>query len=132
MTTYTQIEDALRAKLQLIPNIYSGTFGNNKFKPTVGTPWFRATNLIAEPQSSSIGTEGQDELIGIYNITLFYPIGAIDYTLVEAVLTAFNRGTFIPAGTGSVHILRSWREVTREEPTWTQVPIYARWNCYNR
>lgn len=132
MTTYTQIETALNNKLLAVPNMYSGTFGNNKFKPTVGTPWFRATNLIAEPQASSIGVIGQDELIGIYNINLFYQIGGIDDAMIEAVLAAFNRGTFITAGTGSVHILRSWKEVIREEPTWTQVPIYARWNCYNR
>lgn len=69
------IRRALEKTLAALTPALSTAFENTKFTPVVGTPYQRANLLRASPADLERGRK-LTELSGIFQVTLFYPIGA--------------------------------------------------------
>lgn len=68
------IRRALEKTLAALTPELSTAFENTKFTPVVGTPYQRANLLRASPADLEM-SRTLTELSGIFQVTLFYPIG---------------------------------------------------------
>lgn len=100
------------------------------FTPTPKTPWAR---LAFMPQPSRpFAIKGTDQLIGLFQVSLFYPpnLGtATVEAMADAVVAAFPTETPLLFGTARVQILSSGRGPGLPEADWYQVPVTVRWQC---
>lgn len=109
-------------------------YENMEYEPRVGTDWKRVTFMPAEPTQATLGTAGQNRLVGIYQVSVFAEVGKGPKAAEDAaklVIAAFKRGTSLTAVSGVItRIERAWRGVAVQEKDWYHVPVSIRWFAY--
>lgn len=128
----TAIRAALETKLNTITPAVSTAWENIAFTPVTGTAYQACYTLRAEPNNSTAG-DGYYQERGIFQVNLFYPVGAGPATAeARAILirTAFKRGTVLTSGTTKVNII-STPEIGagRVEGDRWMVPVRVRWTA---
>lgn len=130
-TIYTAIHAGLDAQLATTPNLPAFNNENSAiYRPTIGTPYCRATLLPAQPLVGELGVGGRTEFQGLYQVDLFYPINAgttLAEAMVDAVLSVFPRGTVIMQAGINIQVKLAYRLVARSEPPWFIVPVSVSW-----
>ena len=97
-----------------------------------GKPFTRTTLLPARPNQISAGVTGRDELIGLFQVDLYYPIGsgALEAaSIADAVIAAFPRGWNTPAGGLTLRVTQSWREAGRVIDQLYTISVMLAWSC---
>lgn len=129
---YTTIQTTLDAVVAAISGIPAITTENNLTKVVAGKPFSRTTLIPARPNVLTVGTSGRDELIGIFQIDLFYPIASgssAASAMADAVVAAFPRTYDVAAGSSRLRVTQSWREVGRVIEQMYVIPVTLAWSC---
>ena len=80
----------------------NGAFGletadeNVKFEPTSGQPWAGLFYLPAQPVATTQGTQGLDQVDGVYQIDLNYPLDEGEADILakaDEIISHFKAGT---------------------------------------
>jgi len=99
VTIYTDIRAALAARLNALTGKPAVAWENVQYTPVLGTPYLAPFLMMGEPSVATIGTDGTNQEVGIYQITLAnYPTnagtGAI-LAMAGSIKYWFKRGTIL-------------------------------------
>lgn len=124
------IRIALESKLNGITPAISTAWENVAFTPVAGTAYQACFTLRAEPDNATMG-DGYYRERGIFQINLFYPVGAGPATAearAELIRAAFKRGTTLTSGSVKVIVERT-PEVGhgRADGDRWMIPVKVRW-----
>lgn len=130
MSFYT-IHDALDKRLKLVPNLPTLQEENTQINLGSGTKsWSRSTFIPNPTMRTSLGLNGLDELNGIYQIDLFYPINsgyAIVEQMSEQVQTYFQVGDIINGiRVINCYPVNSYQIITN----YYSIPIIVEWSYF--
>lgn len=128
---HTLLEDAV-SEVEGLPLLQRE---NTKVARLAGKPWSRFTLLPAPARQFSLGVDGYDEIRGIAQVGLFYPINsgvAVVNEMADTVIAAFPRGTRLTDGTTTVAIYIAYRGPALPLEQYLQVPISIEFICHSR
>jgi hypothetical protein len=107
-------ETGMQSALQTILESFSPNWSTKKlgfaFTPGANAPWQRGTLILGEPMPVAFGQGVYSRLQCIYQIDLFYPVGATALLFARQKLVrdyfwpANQRGKEIVTGTGTINI----------------------------
>ncbi len=126
------VRAALETKLNAMTPSISTAWENLPFTPVAGTAYQAAYLLPATPDNSTLG-DGFYRAIGIFQISLFYPLQAgagVAAARAELIRAAFKRGTTMTSGSVKVIVDRT-PEIGQgrvDGDRW-HVPIKIRWSA---
>jgi len=133
--SYELIQSVLESELKAfadgesIPVAWDGEPMRDDEVPLYLVPAF----LPSEPEMATIGTNGEDKLQGLFQISVRTPrdgtMGPVR-RLVDDLVRVFGRGTYISAGSTTVTCERAWPAPRVLTETWISVPISVRWYSY--
>jgi len=135
--SFNNVQAALNTKLVTLG--YAVAWENKPFNPETDvaedTPFVKVDFMPAETQIIELGINGKNSLRGIYQVSIWAPIGLKegDYqsrTYAEAILAAFKRGDELEYGTTLVRIIKSWKSPALETQSYYTVPVSIRWKAY--
>ena len=108
---------------------------NTKYNPVVGTAYFRVWMLPAETDVITIGQTPWQARTGIFQVSLFYPVGigfGVPKGKVAEVVAAFKANTSFTYNTLRVIIDKTWPSSAMEEDSgWYHIPVNIRYACYS-
>jgi hypothetical protein len=133
MGAFTDIQAALEVKLALLNPALPTAYENVPYTPTPGTAWCRVNLLPAPTEPASIGTNGYTRHEGIFQVSLYYPVGygpGPALAKADAVASLFARGTELSAGTTSLKVVTSSRGPALQDADWFHVPITIQWQAF--
>lgn len=117
------------ADSESIPVAWDGEPMRDDVAPVYFTPAF----LPAEPEMASVGSNGEDKLQGLFQISVRTPrdgtMGPVR-RLVDELVRTFGRGKYLKAGSVSVTCERAWPAPSVLAETWVSVPVTVRWYSY--
>jgi hypothetical protein len=128
----TPIRAALVTYLQTLASLPPVAWENVPYTPTIGTMFIRPVLLPAETFQAEIGTLGQNEHTGIYQISIFSPIGIgtlTAYTLRDALINHFKRGTTLVYSGVTTKILKCYCNSDIQETDWLHIPVNIRYSA---
>ncbi len=125
--SHSQIKETLRVKLAALPACPVIAWEGVSFTSPVSGPFLKVDYLPVGVRQATAGTNGLNELTGIFQVTVCVPDGAGDgglYRLVDAVLNHFPRGTVLTASGGStVTVSRSVPSPMLDMGGYLSVPV---------
>ena len=131
--TIPLIRRALEKRLALLTPVVATAYENVAFTPAVGVPYQAVTLMPATPDNSIMGST-QYLAIGLFQISLFYPVGTgpgAAQDRAELLKTHFKRGsTFVESG---VSVLVTYTPAIASAMTdgdRFHVPITVRWQAF--
>lgn len=95
-----KVVQALEQRLAAFTPAIAVVHENENYTPETDTPYMKANTLPADPDNSEMGSKNYFER-GIFQVTLFYPIGAgagDARATAVALREHFKRGTTMTAG----------------------------------
>jgi hypothetical protein len=101
----TSVRAALEVKLAAMTPALATAYENAPYTPVAGTP-YQAVYLLPIVENPTMG-DGYYRHSGIFQISLFYPIGAGTKTITDRaalIQTAFKRGTAMTSGAVTVRV----------------------------
>lgn len=126
------IRATLESALDGMTPALATSWQNVPFIPVTGTPYQRATLLLAEPDNREFGASFQEQ--GFLQVDLCYP-QSVGSNAVEAraelLRTTFKRGTSFNAGSGIISITNT----AEIKPAYNDgdryvIPVRIRFNTY--
>ena len=102
------VRAALESALNGMSPALSTAWENVKFTPVNGTPYQRATIMLADPGNQEYGAGYQE--LGIFQIDLYYPVAtgpAASIARAELIRSTFPRGAAFTSGGESTTIQRT-------------------------
>lgn len=104
---------------------------NDAYTPVVGTAYLRVWNLPAETDVMTLGPEPWQEHKGIFQVSVFYPIGVGDMVPLAkaaAVVAVFRATTTYTYNTLRVICEKAWLSSARvEDNLWYHIPVNIRY-----
>lgn len=121
-TTFTDISAALDKHLNDMVGKPPVAWPNYPYEPVNGTLYARPTNLSGSFAQVTLGSTGQDQADGIYQIDIFAPSGEGKYessVMADLIADRFKRGAY-PAYNGLTLRIKSatLREGINENNGW--------------
>ena len=92
-TVFNDIQAALDTRLNSISGGYDIAWPNIPYEPASGTSYLRPTYLPAETLQSSLGDDGKDFTVGIYQVDVFTTAGSGRTAITDTIADHFKRGT---------------------------------------
>lgn len=129
---FTAIQAILDTQLKTVVGLPTLQLENTQNVGITGKAFSRATLLPARSYQMNVGPGGTMQLLGLYQIDLFYPINTGVSTInamVDAVIAAFPKGFLTDADGVVVQIDVSWRETGRRVEQFYSVPVAVSWTC---
>lgn len=134
MSIYVETEKVLKA---VVDSVMVSVDNNQFYKPVIGTDWIRVTLMPGKSNTISLGLNGYSEHQGVYRIDLFVDKGA-DITkanqIVDKLIETFKANPVLSpqdinkySEDFKLFVGEVWRETTRYETVWTNIPIYVAW-----
>jgi len=106
-------------------------YPNIPYEPSAGTVFVRPSFLPAETSQASLGTNGKDETVGIYQIEVVVPRGSGRPQSVDAIADAFKRGTVLTYNDVNVRIRSVSIGVALVTDTaWYSVPVSVNFQTF--
>lgn len=90
-TFFTDIQGALRARLNTLTDIPPVAWENIDYKPDSTTLFLRATSLPGDTLQECLGEDGLDSHVGIFQVDVFIPDGKGRSTWPDAIADHFHR-----------------------------------------
>jgi hypothetical protein len=126
----SDIRAAFTTKLLTLPSLPSVAWENTPFTPVIGTPYLRPFLLPGEPVQAELGVSGQNRHVGIYQVSIYAPVGGgvgVINDLVDALCDHFKRGTVLTYSPITLTVEKSFSGPTIQETDWQHVPISIRY-----
>ncbi len=126
----------VRALLDQALGVFEPTnvaFPNAEYAPTGGTLYLRPTFLPAMTEQAELGDEGENKLLGLYQIDVYGSTGVgVGETeiVAEGLLTAFKRGKTFASSVVTARIEKAWRGPAAQEADRYRVPVFIEWFAY--
>ena len=131
--TIPLIRAALEKRLALLMPSMATAYENVAFIPAVGVPYQAATLMPATPDNSIMGST-QYLAIGLFQISLFYPVGTgagATQERAELLKMHFKRGsTFIELGVSVLVTHTPAIATAMTDGDRFHVPITVRWQAF--
>jgi hypothetical protein len=124
--TNQEIHQALDTAVAAITGLPPTTTENVTGKPVANAPFTRTTMIPARPNRLTVGVTGKDELIGLFQVDLYYPVGSgvtASLTAAESVVTAFPRTWQTTVSGDVLRVTSSWIEGGRTINSWYAVAV---------
>lgn len=121
------IRAAFETRLNGMLPALATAFENVPYTPVTGTPYQQVFLLAAEPENPSVGA-ALERAIGIFQVTLFYPINAGPspaWARGQAIKERFPRGLSMTSGAVTVHVT-STPSVARGESSADRYSVIVR------
>lgn len=122
----------------LVDGYVNGAFGlptgypNKNFSPKQGEPWAKVHFIPNQPSVGSLGTYGDDETDGIFQIDINYPLdqGNGDTNAkADQIRAHFKAGTSFSHNGQSVRVKSCGAGRGRSDGGWWRVPITVMWTA---
>jgi len=129
--TYKNIQAALDGRVSSGTGLPALQLENTKNIAQSGVPFMRATFLPARSSQLTVGVDGKDLRLGLYQVDVFVPLNqgtSLANEYADVVMSLFPRGVITQSGT-DVHISSVWREAGRRVESFYQVPVMVRWSA---
>jgi hypothetical protein len=127
MSIFADIDTALDTQLGALLPLPAIAWENKTYTPALGTLYLRPTSLPGEVVQASLGDNGQDQNVGVYQVDVFAkPNTGKKAAIVQADLVAdhFKRGTLLTHNSRSVRIRSVRRKVgTNNSDGWFMITI---------
>lgn len=124
---HAALDGAITALAGSLPPIVQ----ENKAISVTGTSEFVRTTLIpARPNQLTIGASGVDELIGLYQIDLYYPTASghvVPSQKADLIVQAFPRNTTFNTASGLLRVKQCWVDGARSLDKWYVVSVTVSW-----
>lgn len=127
------IRAALTDRLQQLPGLPEVAWENVSYKPTIGTPYLRPWLLPAEPHSAGLGDAAQNVERGVYQISLFYPVGKGTkdiYAMATDLRSHFKRGIKLNYNGQLLTITKSYPSPMQQDSDWLHLPMNIAFYAY--
>lgn len=133
-----EVAAALRARLTaaapgaaLVSSLVA--WENQKFTPSPGTRYYRATFLPGIPRAAAIGEAAANRHVGLFQVDIFDPIGKGDgATALEAerIAACYKRGTVLVYSGVSVIIEKAYVvRPSQDDPAWYRQIVRVEWRA---
>jgi hypothetical protein len=122
-TFFADIQGALRAQLNTLPNKPPIAWENVDYNPNSGTLFLRATGLPGETVQLCLGDNGLDDHIGIFQVDVFIPDGKGRSTWPDQIADHFKRGTILTLNEVDVRITSVSIEAADKDENFFIVPV---------
>lgn len=129
--TYQAIQTTLDDAVAAIENLPTFNRENTITKPVAGTPFVRSTFLPARPNQLTVGAFGRDQLIGLHQVDIYYPIGSgatAAKSKADLVVAAFPRTWMTEVEGNQLRVTQSWVEAGREVNNWYVCSAVLSWS----
>ncbi len=106
---------------------------NSTYKRTTGFPYIKASFLPGEPSQATLGPDGSNRHVGIFQATLFWQEGkgmSAPGEMADEIVDHFARGTVLTQGDEVISITRAYAGPAMIEPGWLYIPITVQYYCY--
>ena len=127
MTIFRDIDAALDGRLGSMAGLPPVAWENKSYTPAMGTLYLRPTSLPGTNTQSSLGTNGQDNAIGIYQVDVMAKPGTgkkASTMMADNIADHFKRGTKLTYNGCSVRIKGASRKAGRKTGDgWYMVPV---------
>lgn len=127
MSIFLDISAALDSHLNDMVGKPPIAWENLAYEPAIGTLYARPTLLPADVIQSTLGTNGTDSNIGIYQIDIFAEAGQGKneaVVMADTIADHFKRGTDLTYNGRTVRIRSVSRQTAiNNEDGWYQIPI---------
>ncbi len=135
MSVFLDISAALDGQLNTMPSLPPVAWENKTYEPILGTLYLRATNIQGDTTQGSLGTNGEDLTIGVYQVDVFAPAGeGKNEALVMAdnIANHFKRGTDLTYNSRVVTVTSAQRGPTNQADGWFQIPVEIIYRAYTQ
>lgn len=125
------IQRALDDHLKDFPALPDVAWEGTVYRPHPGRPYFATKTLARAQRMLGVGRESGIEHSGIYQISIFYPVGEGMENVAaaaDAVADFFKPGTSIPVSAGGflrVQVPRIPPAI--DMPDWVMIPVQVNW-----
>lgn len=124
--SFLNISAAMDGLLNSLNDLPPVAWENLGYKPEKGTLYLRPTLITGDTVQSSLGTNGQDRHIGVYQVDVFSDAGkgkneAI--VMADNIADLFKRGTTATYDGQNVVIIQPSRGVSATTDGWYQIPV---------
>lgn len=131
-TIFTDIVEALYAGAKVATAAIDQSWENMSYEPTEGVPYARMTlpvNLV----DPGMGVDGLNMHRGIFEISLFYPLGAGILPMrrqADVVAGIMGRGSEFSYGSAAVRVESITPGAIIYDKAWAQLPLNIKWRCH--
>ena len=106
---------------------------NFVYDPTKGTAFLKSHLLPSQPVQATMGTTGQNIVIGIYWVNLFFPVDAghsLSSVEADLVIALLKRGTNLTVSGVTVTIVSAGKQKSVEDADWYMTPVQINWRSF--
>ena len=126
MTIFRDISAALDKHLNEMDGLPDVAWENANYEPVIGSTFVRPTNIQGDTIQTSLGTNGNDETEGLYQVDVFTSSNtgkgaAIE--LADLIGDRFKRGQYLTYNGVNVRIKQTSRGVGINSDGWYQIPV---------
>lgn len=106
---------------------------NTQFVPNLGETYLEPGHVLDTIQPASLGTTGLNIHRGLFQVNVVVPINSgakVPLQKLDAIRTAFKRGTRIAVGSDWLVIEGSERPMPLPDKSWIRYPLLITWRCH--
>ena len=129
-TYFNDIEAALMSRLNTLADSPPIAWPNVEYKPSASTAYLRANFLPSDTLQVSLGANGKDETIGIFQVDAVIPAGSGRTTLPDSIADHFSRGSTVSYNGVNVRIRSVSVGPAISEGAWYFVPVSINFQTY--
>ena len=127
MSVFIAINKMLDTQLGSMLGVPPVAWTNRDFTPVEGTLYLRPTLIAGDTFQSTLGANGQDTSVGIYQVDIFSKAGSgrkENLLMADLIASRFKRGTYLSADGHALRIKNVSRRVaTNDTNGWFMLPI---------
>lgn len=129
-TYFNDIQAALDNRLSSLSGGYDIAWQNIKYEPTGNATFLAPTFIPDEMLQVSLGSNGKDEMNGLYQVDVVYPAGQGRSSVPDAIADHFKRGTVLSYNGTNVRVRSVSIAQAITEGAYHFVPITVNFQTY--
>lgn len=133
MSVFTDIQAALHSHLNTMAGKPPIAWENSEYQPTAGTLFARPSLLPGESVQATLGTDGQDSNVGVFQVDIFGPIDlghGETVAMADTIADHFKRGTYLTYNSRVIRIRSVSRGAAGRDDNWYQIPVEINYIAY--
>jgi len=131
-TIFTDIVEALFEGARVATAGLDQAWENSAYEPVEGRPYAKMSTPVNKTDPG-MGQEGLNQHRGIFEISLFYPLGAGSLPalrMADHIAGVLARGSDLNFGTAKVRVESVSRGAFIYDKAWAQLPLNIKWRCH--
>jgi len=133
-TVNEDIQSALNKHLSLMTPTMAIAWENKEYVPILNTPYLKTWLMPGETTRVTLGPNGFEAYVGVFQIDCLYPIKQGWYPAkakAGAICTQFKTGTLVTYNSVEVRIIRSYPERGDVDGPFYKVPVSIYYQCFS-